>query len=180
MASKITLTESQQVLVNAKKLPESQRPKYFNAAFGTRVAISDDFEAFLILQGKANNKKAVDWLQQANTYALQDSDRDTLLAAFMDNEVEDAAAAAKELAPITNQFAEFRASFNVDGFEGVTEIGLFLNDVQRPMSEVVNLGARHRHRQQFAILSKSTIINKGLTKNQLKELNSWFDALTAY
>jgi len=180
MASKITLTESQQILVNAKKLPLAQRPKYFSAEFGVRMAISDDFEAFLILQGKANNKKAVDWLQQANSYALQDSDRDSLLATFMDNEIEDSEAAAKELAPITDQFAEFRASFNVDGFEGVTEVGLFLNDVQRPMSEVVNLGARQRHRQQFASLSKQALIRRGLTKNQLKELNSWFDALTAY
>jgi hypothetical protein len=180
MASKITLTESQQILVKAKKLPVAQRPKYFSAEFGTRMAISDDFEAFLILQGKANNKKAVDWLQQANSYSLQDSDRDSLLASFMDNEIEDSAAAAKELSPITDQFAEFRASFNVDGFEGVTEVGLFLNDVQRPMSEVVNLGARQRHRQQFASLSKQALIRRGLTKNQLKELNSWFDALTAY
>lgn len=180
MASKITLTESQHVLVSAKKLPEAQKPKYFNAALGTRITISDDFEAFLILQGKANNKKAVDWLQQANTYSLQDSDRDSLLATFMDNEIEDAEAAAKELAPITDQFAEFRSSFNIDGFEGVTEVGLFLNDVQRPMSEVVNLGARQRHRQQFAALSKRGLINRGLSKNQLKELNSWFDALTAY
>ena len=178
--SNLTLDPTQLITVSAKRLPEAQRPYYYNASLSQKVQITPDFEAFLILQGHANNKKATDWLQKANGFAIHDSDRDALLAAYMDNELEDATAAANEVEPIMSQFADFRSSYIVAGFEGVTEVGLFLDDLQRPMSEILVLGDRQRHRQQYALLSKKILTNKGLAQAQLKELNSWFDPLTAY
>lgn len=176
----VLLDGSQAALVSTKRLKPAQRPKYFNAASGVMTRISEDFEAFLILQGRPRNKDTVNWLQQASGYALKDADRDSLINALLENELADATAGTKELAPIVEQFDNFRTRYNMTGFEGVVEAGQLLADLQRPMNEIITLGARHKHRQIFAKLLRTRLINNGLTADQSKQLNSWFESLTTY
>jgi hypothetical protein len=83
----ITLDENQAKLIATKRLSASQRPKYYNAEKGKKVTISEDFEAYLIIQGRARNKEALDWLNQASEFAVADSDRDALLDNAMENEL---------------------------------------------------------------------------------------------
>jgi hypothetical protein len=66
------------------------------------------------------------------------------------------------------------------GFEGVVEAGQLLADLQRSMNEIMVLGSRHRHRQQYAKILGETLVNNGLTANQTKQMNSWFESLTSY
>lgn len=176
----ILLDADQARIVSTKRLEPNKRPKYFSAQVGGLIRISEEFEAFLILQGRPRNKETVDWLQKASSYAIHDADRDSLLNSAMENEMTDAKAGAKELAPIVEQFNQFRQRFNMTGFEGVTEAGQLLSDLQRPMNEIITLGSRHTHRQQFAGLSQARLTNNGLTANQSKQLNSWFESLTTY
>jgi len=176
----VLLDGSQAALVSTKRLKPEQRPKYYNAASGKMTRISEDFEAFLILQGRPRNKETVNWLQQASGFALKDADRDSLINSFLENEIADATSGAKELAPIVEQFDNFRTKYNMTGFEGVVEAGQLLADLQRPMSEITTLGARHKHRQIFANLLRKRLVNGGLTSDQSKQLNSWFESLTTY
>jgi len=176
----VLLDGSQAALVATKRLKPAQRPKYYNAALGAMVRIGEDFEAFLILQGRPRNKETVTWLQKATSFAIQDADRDSLINSLLVNEIEDAAAGANELAPIVEQFNKFRERYNMTGFEGVVEAGQLLADLQRPMSEIITLGARQKHRQQYAKLLKERLTNKGVTANQSKQINSWFESLTSY
>ena len=176
----VLLDATQVALVSTKRLPPTQRPKYFNAVIGAMTTISEEFEAFLILQGRPRNKEVVDWLQKASSYAIQDTDRDSLINAAIANEAEDAKAGAAELSPIIDQFNGFRQRFNMTGFESVAESGQLLADLQRPMNEIITLGARHTHRQVYAKLLRESLVNNGLTANQAKQINSWFESLTTY
>lgn len=176
----ILLDASQASIVSTKRLKPAQRPQFFNATLGKMTRISEDFEAFLILQGRPRNKETVNWLQNASSYSIQDADRDSLINAAILNETEDASAGAKELAPIVEQFNQFRTRFNMTGFEGVTEAGQLLGDLQRPMNEIIILGSKQRHRQQYAKVLGDSLKNSGLTANQSKQMNSWFESLTTY
>jgi len=176
----VTLNSDQVRAVTVKRLKPELRPKYFNAVVGEYKRISEDFESFLILQGRARNKEAVDWLQKASSYAVNDTDRDSLLNALAENEMEDAAATKKETDPITEQFNKFRDRYSHTGFENVTEAGQLLADLQQPMFEIITLGNRQLHRQIFAKLTIDKLIKGGITSNQAKQLNSWFEPLTTY
>ena len=176
----LLLDANQISIVSTKRLKPTQRPKYYNAVLGSMTRISEDFEAFLILQGRPRNKETVDWLQKASGYAIQDADRDSLINYALANETEDATFGADELSPIVEQFNNFRQRFNMTGFEGVTEAGQLLADLQRPMNEIITLGSRHTHRQQYAKLLRENLTNNGLTADQSKQINSWFESLTTY
>lgn len=176
----VLLDDNQTNIVSSKRLKPAQRPNWYNAQMSEMTKISEDFEAFLILQGRPLNKETVDWLQKAAGYAIKDADRDSLINSCLENEITDASAASAELSPIVDQFAKFRTRFNLNGFEGVTETGQLLNDLQRPMGEIMALGSRAKHRSQCAKLLKTSIINNGLTSQQSKQLNSWFEPLTTY
>jgi len=176
----LLLDDTQASIVSTKRLKPEHRPKYYNAATGEMTRISLDFEAFLILQGRPRNKEAVDWLQKVSDYAIQDADRDSLINAALEAEIEDAEAGDKELSPIVDQFQEFRQRFNMTGFEGVTEAGQLLADLQRPMNKIIILGLRHKHRLKYASLLKVLLTRNGLTSDQSKQVNSWFESLTTY
>jgi hypothetical protein len=122
----------------------------------------------------------VNWLKQASGFALLDSDRDALLASMADYDEEEADKAITELEPVILQFTDFRKSMNLAGFEGVSECGQMLADIQRPMLEIINLDSRHRHRLLYTKVIKQRLIYGGVTREQLKQMNSWFGVLTTY
>lgn len=174
----LVLTDGQTQQVNAKRI--SPRPQYYNAGLQRKVTISEDFEAFLILQGRERNRATLDWLKKANDYVVRDADRDALIAYALDNEIEDAEASAEELAPIIDDFNAFKKSYKLQGFESVTEASTLLSDLQRPMSEIIALGNRHKHRITLAKLLKRSLQEQGITPAQQKQTNSWFSPLTSY
>jgi hypothetical protein len=174
----IILDTDQSGIVATKRL--KQRPKYYNATLGYYVIISEDFEAFLILQGRARNKATVDWVQNASNYSIKDADRDALIALALDNETEDATNGYTEIQPIVDQFNTFKNYFNMAGFEGCAECGLLLDDLQSPMNELMGIYAKHKHRIQSSIVIKTYLLDNGMTQAQNKQLKSWFDPLTAY
>jgi hypothetical protein len=176
----IALDENQSKIVATKRLPASKRPKYYDSQKGTKVPITEDFEAFLILQGKTRNKEALNWLNEANGYAIADADRDALIEKALSNELTEAQIAKAELGPITDQFNRFRERFQIKGFEGVAEAGQFFADVQRPMGEIINLMSRHQHRIVFATLLKSYLLANGVSQDRQKQISSWNEPLTSY
>lgn len=175
----IYLDENQAQLVATKRLSENKRPKYYDANKKTKVRISADFEAYLILQGKARNKEALDWLSRVNSFAVADADRDSLLDKAMSNELTEAQVAKAELGPIIDQFNGFRTRYQIKGFEGVAEAGQLFADLQRPMGEIISISNRHQHRIVFATTLKGLLLN-GLTLEQQKQINSWNEPLSAY
>ena len=161
-------------------LKKKVKPQYYSAASKMKVPISEDFESFLILQGRPNNAQSLSWLQKAGLYAVKDADRDSLLATMIGNEKVDAIACSAELKPIYGSFQQFKQTFNMQGFEQVVECGMLLADLQRPMDELQALGDRHYHRRVFSTMVLAGLKNGGVTQDQQKQLNSWSGPLTAY
>ena len=176
----LLLDDGQTGTVATKRKKPSQRPKYYSSGLGYYSMITEDFEAFLILQGRARNKATVDWVQKATSYSIKDEDRDALISFALDNETEDATNGYTEIQPIVDQFNTFKNYFNMAGFEGVAECGLLLDDLQRPMNEIMGLYAKHKHRIQCSVVVKTFLLENGMTQAQAKQLKSWFDPLTAY
>ena len=176
----IVLDENQAQLVATKRLADNKRPKYYDAIKGRKVTISSDFEAYLILQGRARNKDALDWLNQANEYAIYDGDRDALIDKALANEIVEAQIAKAELGPVLDQFNRFRERYQIKGFEGVAEAGQLFADLQRPMGEIIALTNRHQHRIVAATLLKDLLLSSGITSDQQKQIASWNEPLTTY
>jgi len=176
----VFLDEQQSRLVSSLRKPPANRPRYYNAGAKQKLQISEDFEAFLILQGKRGSKETLDWLKESNNLALADGDRDALLAALADNEQADAAATIREIGPIVRRFERFRGTFVVKGFEAVGEVGQLLGDLQRPMLALQTISRRSVHRQVAGKLAKEFLLSNGITIDQQRQLQSWYTVLTAY
>lgn len=176
----VFLDATQRSSVLGKRKPAGQKPQWYNGALSKKQTISDDFEAYLILQGRDQNKRTLEWLREASNYSIFDSDRDSLLDTFMTNEEKDAENAAFELFPLGDKFNRFKKKFLVAGFESVSEIGQILSDLQRPMLETMYIINKHKHRQIFCKIAHDKLAARGLTNDQKKQLDSWFVPLSAY
>ena len=174
----IQITDAQAKLVSTKR--RKTRPMYYSAEFKQKMAISEDFEAFLILLGRAKTREALDWHQKVASLSGEDSDRDALVSQALDNDTADADHKYIELRPIIRQFGYFREGFNLTGFENVTEAGMLLEDLQRAMAEIKISGDRWNNQKLWNLLNLELLTNRGLTLDQKHQLNSWVNTLTAY
>jgi len=175
----VSLDANQARIVETKRKAPGARPLFYNAGLKQKTAISEDFEAFLILQGRPKNKKTLDWLKTANGLAIADSDRDALLGQAFTHERRDAARGLGEVSVYTESFAEFREGFRLEGFQGVPEIGLLVADLQRAMAEIQAIGAREFGRTVAAGLLRAVVL-EGLNPELAKQVNSWYSPLGAY
>jgi len=176
----LSLDDNQQKIVDTKRKPQADHPKYYSASTGKFTPISDDFEAFLILQGRQRNSDTVKWLEQCTEFAKRDSDRDALAAVAIILDIDDATFSEKELSPLIRLFTRFRESYNMSGFENVAEAGALLNDVQISMSEINNITANLKHRKTYGKVAYDFLLNNGIGTEQSKQINSWFSPLAAY
>lgn len=175
----INLDDGQREFV-ALRRQGSNRPDYYNASLKKRTQISEDFEAFLILQGRQRNSETVNWLELAQDLTVLDSDRDALAAAAYKKDAADASASERELSPLIRLFTRFKESYALTGFEEVAEAGLLLADIQKPMLEIQSMINRLRHRQFYADIGLGLLRTKGVTTEQQNQINSWFGPLAAY
>jgi hypothetical protein len=174
----VPLTTGEKRRVKAGRLAE--KPTYFNAQSGQNVSISEDFEAFLILQSKPTKQEAVSWASQA--LANQDVDllRDLLLADALAADQNDASAALEEVNAELARFDEFRGRFAPGKFASVGEIQTLLSDLQLGLDRLVNLKDRLRHLEVYDGVQSELLLSAGLTENQVKETGSWIGPLLAY
>jgi len=176
----VTLDSGQREIVDVKRKKAENRPSYFNSGAQKSVRISDDFEAFLILQGRQRNQETINWLNLALDLTIRDGDRDALAGQAIEADVADAEQAEKELRPLINFFTRFKTTYQLTGFEQVTEAGLLLADMQRPMSEIIGIVNRLKHRKQFGALVLADLKSNGVSQDREKQIRSWFSPLTAY
>lgn len=176
----ILLDEAQQSLVDTRKKPSGTRPKYYNASQDKMVEIGEDFEAFLILQGKQKNSNSLKWLDRAKVLAGRDMPRDALAAQALKRDIEDASNTQVELSVLIDIFKTFRDTYQTIGFENVVEAGLFLEDVQLAMSEIQSLMDRLKHRELAGRFGLTSLINNGINPKRQQQINSWYSPLCAY
>ena len=176
----LNLDDNQRKIIDVKSKPEGTRPKFFNAGVGEMQEISTDFEAFLILQGRSRNTATVQWLDQCSEMTVRDLARDALAAQALKNDIDDAENSQFELSAYIDFFSNFKTGYDLSGFENVTEAGMLLQDLQRPMQEVQTLVNRLKHRQSYCTITMNTLSNSGVNALDKRQVDSWYSPLSAY
>ena len=176
MAISLTVAELKKVEASRR----SEKPKYYNATSETEVRISDDFEAFLILQGKGVKNEAKEWLSK--TLAMQDVNllRDALLADALNAELADVNASLDEANNSLTNFNNFRERFSAGKFASVGEVQRILNGSQHGIDDLVNLRDRLSHQKALNGILLTEVLTQGLSEDLIKEIGSWLGPLAAY
>jgi hypothetical protein len=174
----VPLTTSERRRVKAGRLAD--KPTYFNSQSGQNVSISEDFEAFLILQDTPAKQEAVSWTAQA--LANQDIDllRDLLLADALAADSSDASSALEEVEAELARFDEFRDRFAPGKFASIGEVQTLITDLQLGLERLVSLKDRLRHLEVYDNVQGELLLSAGLTEGQIKQTGSWIGPLLAY
>jgi predicted transcriptional regulator len=176
----LTLDDSQLALVDTRRKPSGTRPKYYNSSQDKTVEISEDFEAFLILQGKKRNSDTLKWLDSAKTLAARNLSRDALASQALKRDVEDASNSQHELQALINSFNSFRESYQTNGFENVVEAGILLQDLQVAMAEIQTVVNRLKHRELSGKFGLTDLTTNGISPKRQQQISSWYSPLCAY
>ena len=174
----IILTTSEQNAVRAKRLKE--RPTYYSASAGSRLAISQDFETFLILQGSKSLKTAAEWLVKTTKFAEVSKSRTGLAKEFLDNDKADTEDVLDEVNSELKSFTEFRDKFQAGKFSSVGEVSMLIDDMQAMADEMFLIQDRLKHRNILYTYIEERLTNNGMMKDQVAQTTSWLGPLLAY
>lgn len=177
MASKVQLSGDERAKVDAGRLVP--RPEYFSADSIQQQQISEDFEAFILLQDPATIQATIDWLTKAGKVAELRLDRNSVAFEALVADIEDREAKQKEVVGLTSSFSAWRESFQAGKFSDVSEVGLLIRDAMATAEEIFVFEERMKHLQ--AVQNRATDrIRSDLSNAQLQELLSWPTPLLAY
>lgn len=173
----VQLDSDERARVEAARL--TTRPKYFSASTGTEQTISEDFEAFLILQDAATISATLAWLSAAGLLATQQLDRDAI--AFEANVAEqtDTADQLDEVTTTTTAFNAWRTAFRAGKFSDTPEVSLIIRDLQLLAEELFANEARLVHLQRIEQRTNN-FLRQSITSAQLREMQSWPTPLLTY
>lgn len=155
-------------------------PTYYNAALGTDVGISTDFEAFLILRGKEANRSTVDWLSKTVELHEETARRDSLVKEFLDADKADNDAVLEEIETKLSEFNDFRDNYESGRFAGAVEVSTLLQDMQRPADEMFFAQEQAKHLQNMHVFVQEALDSQGLTSEITRQIQSWLTPLLAY
>lgn len=173
----VELTNDERAKVEVARL--APRPEFFNAESVQKVQISADFEAFLILQDEDTIQAAIDWLTDTNDLAESRIDRDAVAFEALVSDINDRETKQSEVSDLTSTFNEWREKFQAGKFSDVSEVGLIIRDMQATAEELFVLEERMSHLE--AVQNRvGDRIRSGISKAQLRELQSWPTPLLAY
>jgi len=173
----VELDSDERARVEAARLPD--RPEYYNAESLQDTTISEDFEAFLILQDPVTIGATLGWLTTTSLLAELALDRKAVAFEALLVEQADTTDRLDELQLSTASFNLWRASFQAGKFSEASEVGLLVRDLQVQAGELFSQEARTIHRQ--AIVNRERQRQRQSIGNaQLRELQSWPTPLLSY
>lgn len=177
MAEPVQLSGDERAKVDAARL--IPRPQYFNADRLQQTFISEDFEAFIILQDPDTIQSTINWLTKAGDIAPKRLDRNSVAFEALVSDIDDREAKQNEVADLTASFNEWRADFQAGKFSDTEEVGLLIRDAMATAEEIFVFEERMKHLEaiQFRVNDR---IRSDLSNAQLQELLSWPTPLLAY
>jgi len=155
------------------------RPNYFNAASLQDTPISEDFEAFLILQDSATITATLTWLAATGLLARLRLDRDAVAFETLVVERNDRIDQLDEVTSSTIAFSAWRQAFQAGKFSETSEVGLIIRDAQAMAGELFALEERLNHLAQVEQRVEQRLA-QSVSSAQLRELQSWPTPLLAY
>jgi len=121
------------------------------------------------------------WIQKATNISKANKLRDDLTQLAIAQEFANAKAKLAEYDKQLNHFTDFRSNFQASAaFAGVTEVQLFLSDLQLGIEEL----AIGRDRAFFDQTISNVLLNyedeTQITEDQVQELQSWTTVINKY
>lgn len=181
MAIEFTDEESKLITENRKTFIE--RPNFYNSQNQEEQKITEDFEAYLILQKKADKQKTLQWIRRTIEITVDMADRDTLLTEYLTVRKEDASARQAELDEESKKFAEFREDLASSGdrrFDASIELNLLTATLQKPIDQIVIQRDSAFHEQNLITILERKLEAEKSDDDTKRELDSWQIVISAY
>lgn len=173
----VELDSDERAKVDVRRL--TPRPNYYSASLLRETSISEDFEAYLILQDIATISATLTWLTTSGLLATTAIDRNALAFEALLNDQGDTSLQVDEVEDKTSLFEAWRLSFQAGKFSDTPEVSLIINDLQTMADELFAMQERLKHRQQVQQRIESRL-SQAISSPQLRQLQSWPTPLLTY
>jgi hypothetical protein len=178
----IQYTHEEIKIIDKNRKKTGEKPAYYNSTTDQTEVISDDFEAYLILQKAASKQKILQRLRQNIKTNTDNTDRDNLIRTLSSNLAANLDKKLAELDVETNNYDEFRTTvLNEDRrFDGLRELTRLLGIIKKPLEET----AFHRDQvfqdgNMNILIADRLEISKTDAKTK-KEYDVWQKVVSAY
>lgn len=158
------------------------KPMFYNSSTDQTEVISDDFEAYLILQKVASKQKMLQRLRQNIKTNTDDADRDILLRTLSTNLTANLNKKLAELDIETNNYDEFRiTALNEDRrFDSLRELSRLFTIIRKPLDEsTFNRDQVFQDGNLNILIADRLEISKTDSKTK-KEYDVWQTVVSAY
>lgn len=134
----VDYTATELDIIRKGRKPSGEKPSYYNSSTDQTEVISDDYEAYLILQKIATKQKILQRLRKNIKDNSNYSDRDAILKEMITNVTSNSASILAELDVETSNFAEFKQSvLNEDRrFDDLVEINRLITVINTSIVEL--------------------------------------------
>lgn len=179
----IEFTSEELILIEKNRKPFVERPNFYNSQTGAEQKISEDFEAYLILQVKSDKQKILQWIRRTILIEIDAADRDSLLTTYLTNRKTDATLRLTELDEESQKFAAFRENLANDGdrrFDAVVELNLLTATLQKPIDQIVIQRDSAFHEQNLITILEQRLAEELSNDDTKRELDSWQVVISAY
>lgn len=173
----VELDSDERAKVEAARL--TPRPSYYSASLLRETEISEDFEAFLILQDIATISATMTWLTTTGLLASNGLDRNALAYESVVSDQRDTSLQSDELQEKTVAFGAWRTAFQAGKFSDTPEVSLVINDLQVMADELFAYQERMQHRTQVLRRVEARIA-QAVDSPRLRQLQSWPTPLLTY
>lgn len=178
----IQLTDQELAQVRSKRKADGKKPEYYNSSVDQTDIISDDFEAYLILQTSAQKQQVLQRLRQNIKVNNDTADRDAILKEFIKQSSEDLTNRLNEVDTVTNNFEDFRSTLLTgdERFHSVNEVNRLLYVLQEPIEEVMFIREQIFQEGNINILIGDEAESTQKDDKTKKELETWQKVISAY
>jgi hypothetical protein len=173
----VELSSDERAKVESNRLTD--RPSYYNAASASQVQISEDFEAFLILQDPVTLSSTLTVLTTAGLLGTLRLDRDAVAFEALLVDQQDRSDQQSEVATQTSVVNAWRDLFLAGKFSDTPEVGLLIRDVIAQTDETFADEDRLNHLEAVQARVQDRL-SQGISSTQLQELLSWPTPLLTY
>lgn len=178
----IQYTNDELKIIDKNKKSPEEKPRFYNSTTDQTEVVSDDFEAYLILQQQATKQQILQRLRQNIKINNDTTDRDVLLKIFSDNIVVNADKKMAELDIETQNYDTFRDSV-VGGdrrFDSLKELNRLLTVIKKPIEELTFMRDQVFHDGNVNILISDRLEASKSDANTKKEFDVWQKVISAY
>jgi len=178
----INLTNEELKIVDDNKKVSSEKPEYYDSQTDQTNIISDDFEAYLILQQQATKQKILQRLRQNIKINNDTTDRDALLKTFSTNITTNTDKKIAELDQETQNYEEFRDTIIGEDrrFDALRELNRLMTVIRKPIEELSFMRDQVFQDGNVNILISDRLESAKSDANTKKEFEVWQKVISAY